>query len=440
MTLRELRTKRANIIKQARELVDKADAEKRDLSAEEQQQYDKAWTDIEALASDIDRRERLEEAERREAERELQERDRLAREERRGTERTSEPVRPPAPGDGSREQREQRGDRADAASAMEMRAFRRWLLHDRMGEEESRAWERLQESRALNAATDAAGAYTLAPEQFVNELLKAVDDAVYMRQWSRGFRVKNKNGLGVPVLDTDPADADWTTELLTGSEDSAMAFGKRALQAYPMAKRIKVSKTLLRSSELMVDQIVRDRLAYKFGLTWEKAMLTGDGSSKPLGVFIASPNGIDTGRDMATGNTATTITFDGLINAKYHLKGQYHANARWLFHRTAQREIAKLKDLDNQYLWRESVRAGEPDRVLGLPIFMSEFVPNTFTTGLYVGILGDFRFYWYTDMLDFQIQHLMELYAETNQDGFIGRAEGDGMPVLEEAFVRVTLA
>jgi hypothetical protein len=34
----------------------------------------------------------------------------------------------------------------------------------------------------------------------------------------------------------------------------------------------------------------------------------------------------------------------------------------------------------------------------------------------------------------------MELYAETNQVGLIGRIESDGQPVLEEAFARVTLA
>jgi hypothetical protein len=37
-------------------------------------------------------------------------------------------------------------------------------------------------------------------------------------------------------------------------------------------------------------------------------------------------------------------------------------------------------------------------------------------------------------------QRLVELFAATNQVGFIGRRELDGMPVLSEAFVRVTLA
>jgi len=36
-----------------------------------------------------------------------------------------------------------------------------------------------------------------------------------------------------------------------------------------------------------------------------------------------------------------------------------------------------------------------------------------------------------------RIQRLVELYAETNEIGFIGRLETDGMPVLEEPFVRM---
>ena len=71
---------------------------------------------------------------------------------------------------------------------------------------------------------------------------------------------------------------------------------------------------------------------------------------------------------------------------------------------------------------------------------MSEYVPNTFTTGLYTGVLADWRFYWIADALDMTVQRLVELYARSNQIGFIGRKETDGMPVLAEAFARVKMA
>ena len=53
------------------------------------------------------------------------------------------------------------------------------------------------------------------------------------------------------------------------------------------------------------------------------------------------------------------------------------------------------------------------------PSNVSEFVPNTFTTGLFVGIVGDWSTYWIADALDMTVQRLIELYAEANQTGFI---------------------
>jgi HK97 family phage major capsid protein len=303
------------------------------------------------------------------------------------------------------------------------------------------AWqERSQELQAaLQADSDTAGGYLVTPIQFVDQLVKAIDDMVFIRQWATVFSVPNAESLGVPSLDADPADADWTTELATGSEDSTMAFGRRQLTPHPVAKRIKISNKLLNKVPDS-EGLVRDRLAYKFGITFEKACLTGSGANQPLGVFTASALGISTARDVSTDNTTTEMSLDGLTNAKFALKGQYWPRARWLFHRDGVKQIAKIKDGNGQYIWRESVREGEPDRLLNLPVAMSEYAPNTFTTGLYVGIVGDFGNYWIADSMAMSLQRLVELYAETNQVGLIGRLESDGMPVLEEAFVRVKLA
>jgi HK97 family phage major capsid protein len=74
-----------------------------------------------------------------------------------------------------------------------------------------------------------------------------------------------------------------------------------------------------------------------------------------------------------------------------------------------------------------------------MPYHTSDFAPNTFTTAQYVGLLGDFSHYWIADALDMRVQRLIELYAENNQIGFIGRKETDGQPVMGEAFARVKL-
>lgn len=403
----EMRQQRAKLIKQARDLVDRAEAEKRSLTAEEEEQYKRIMNDVEELRKKIEREEQL-----RALEYDLAQ-----------SQGTVAGGKEP-PGDDNRANKQD--EEVRAAFNKFLRGGIQVLNHE--------------EVRALQAGVDTLGGYIVAPQQFVNQLIKAVDNLVYIRQWATKFTIERAESLGAPALDSDVDDAEWTSEIATGSEDTGMSFGKRELHPHPLAKLVKVSNKLLRQAVIDPEALVRDRLAYKFGVAEEKAFLVGDGVNKPLGIFVASDQGISTARDVSNGNTTTSITFDGLITTKYALKGQYWPRARWLFHRNAVEQIAKLKDSNGQYIWRESVRVGEPDRLLGFPVYMSEYVPNTFTAGQYVGVLGEFSHYWIADALDMQIQRLVELYAEKNQTGFIGRREVDGMPVLEEAFVRVKLA
>ena len=445
MNIKELLQKRAGLIAQARAIIDKADGEKRGLTDEETQAYDALMNDVTKLTADIERRKRLEGFEQ-------------ALGQPQGEPQRPEPgvgeggsrTAPTAPTFGSRGLRglqagwleEPEWQRlARTAAPQYAGEFRHWL---RSGIASAamralRDGQPASEQRALQADSDTLGGYLVTPVQFVDRLIQAVDNLVYVRQWATVFPVPSADSLGAPSLDTDPADPAWTTELLIGSEDSSMALGRRELQPHPLAKYIKVSRKLLRMVP-SVEDLVLQRLGYKFSVVLENAYLNGDGAGQPLGVFTASASGISTGRDVSTGNTTTEIRFDGLIEAKYTMKQQYWPRLRWIFHRDGVKQIAKLKDGDGQYIWSESTRVGEPDRILGFPVFMSEYAPNTFTTGLYVGILGDFAQYWIADALDMEMQRLVELYAATNQVGFIGRLESDGMPVLEEAFVRVKLA
>jgi HK97 family phage major capsid protein len=408
MTIRELLEKRANLIANARELVDRADKEERTLNAEEQESYDKHFKDI----NDIEERIKKEEA-LREAELKLE-------------------TYKPEEGPGS-EPEEKKGV---TSSEDYRKAFNNYL---KTGVKRGLIVGEDKESRALQMDIDESGGYTVVPEVFARELIKAVDNMVFIRQYARVETLTNAASLGVPSLDADPADATWTSELAIGDEDSTMDFGKRELSPHPLAKYIKVSRKLLRTSAFDIEGLVSDRLAYKHAVPQENAFLNGSGSGQPLGVFTASNDGISTGQDVSTGNTDSSITFDGLKEAKYTIKTNYWPRVRWIFHRDAVKQISKLKDGEGQYIWQPSVVAGDPDRVLSFPVHMSEYAPNTFSSGNYVGILGDFSFYWIADALDMEIQRLVELYAASNQIGFIGRMECDGMPVLEEAFVRVTL-
>ena len=407
--LKAWQDERGKLVTEARAIVDKAEVEKRSLTDEEKGKCDELIAKQEELRGNIEREQVIVEAERQAAETEVRGKDA-----------------------GKDDKKDETRSLSPRATEEYRSAFAKFLSGGTRALSES-------EMRALQSDSDTAGGYMVSSEQFVNTLIKAIDNKVFVRGLATKFQVPSSQSLGAASLDNNPADAAWTAEILTGDEDSTMSFGKRELTPHPLAKRIKISKKLLRQLG-GAEALVRDRLAYKFAVSEEQAFMTGSGSNQPLGVFTASANGISTSRDVSTGNSTTAMTLDGLTRAKYSLKQDYLAGSQWVFHRDAILQLALIKDGNGQYIWRESVRVGEPDRLLNIPINMSEYAPNTFTTGLYVGLLGDFSYYWIADALNMQIQVLNELYAETNQVGYIGRMETDAMPVLGEAFARVKLA
>lgn len=414
MTVTMLREKRLNVLENARAARKKADEEKRLLTPEERQQLDGWLNEYSNLGVEIEQEERL------------------ARFELESASSTGTAVgrRDSKSGDGLETPESDDQAKRDKRSTEILNAFltRRNIATNP------------EELRALQIDLDTAGGYITPGVQFVNQLIKAVDDMVFARQYATVVNVPNADSLGLPSLDNDPADSDWTNELSTGNEDTAMSFGKRELKPHPLAKRLKVSNTLLRKAALDPATLVRDRLAYKNAVTEEKGYLTGNGNLQPLGVFTASNDGVPTGRDIATGNTSSAMTLAGAVACKYNLKPAYWRRARWAMHRDIAVDLAGQVSTDGVFLWRESARAGEPARLLDMPVDLSEFAPNTKTTGQYCAILGDWAAgYIIAQSLSLQIQRLDELYAETNQTGFISRSEVDGMPVLAEAFSRSKL-
>ena len=413
---REMREQRHKLLLSAREILDKADEEKRSLESAEDANYKKAMADSEELRKKIEAAE-----ERNELDRQIAE-DELAR----GREQEGE------------QRNKQTGDEETGLSrSWETSEYRSlWAKSIALGGPSRLSAE---EQRALSAGTGTEGGYLYAPEMFVNELLQNITNEVIIRGTARVFPpLAGTDSLGAPVLTNRMADAAWTSELGSPSTDSTLAFGKRSLRPNPLIKEILVSKVLLRKTS-MAEQVVREELARVAGEAMENGYMTGSGSEEPLGVFTASANGITTSRDVATSNTSTTPTADGLKAARYELKETYFKRATWIFHRDVMELIAKLKDGNGRYLLQDSITQGDPDKLLGRPVRLSEFAPNTISASAYVGILGDFSNYWIVDSMDMEVQQLTELYARNNKDCFLVRMSSDGAPVRSEAFVRVKL-
>jgi HK97 family phage major capsid protein len=439
LSLKEKLDSRANLFEQYKSILNRADADKKELTADDRGNLDRLDTQIDALSAEID----TENSDQKRREKATAFEARLRGDIGRQTESLAPGSAPgvslpesslkllrPKMFGGVQEELLKFGSGSPEALRMSADYRKNYMNYLATG-------ERL----GLQVGVDTKGGY-LAPPTVVAELIKFLDNMVFMRGICRTITTPGTVSLGVPTWDTDPNDCDWTAEVPASAitEDDAARIGKRELMPHLLTKLLKMGMVLLNSNTLFsVESLLAERLAYKFAITEEQAFLTGTGIQQPLGVFTASSSGIATTRD-TTAAATTTFTMDELISTLYSLKAAYQARSTWIFHRDTVQRIRKFKTGDSQYLWQPSVVAGQPDLVLNRPYVMSEYAPNTYTTGLYVAIIGDFSSYWIVDSMNLEIQRLNELYATTNQVGMIGRKMTDAMPVLGEAFARLKLA
>lgn len=282
----------------------------------------------------------------------------------------------------------------------------------------------LAERKALSVGTDAAGGVLVASEVMFTKLIEILMPAVLMRTL----------GTVLPPLTTAASmqigsaseldDAEWTSELATGSDDSSTPFGARSLRPHPLAKRVKVSKTLLRTASIDTEAWVRGAIAKKFAKAEESAFMNGDGVNKPLGVFQSSlPTTV-------TAASATDIVYQDLVNVEFSLAAQYQPGASWIGHRTIIKEVFSLLDGDGRPLLRSIPNAGAKYTLLDYPLNLTEYAPSASTTGAKVLALGNWTdAYYIVDTLNTTVERLDQLYAEANQMGYIARKETDGMLV-----------
>ncbi len=425
----KLRQQRSDLLNKGRNLVNKAEAEDRDLSAEENEEHKRIMADAATLKV---RYERLEQQAGLEA-------DNVAPQLRLTSANANTPL--PASNEqkpytmnlhgqsivfeaGSDEwRRNQPGARADFKSYLMGGAPTQYLAN-------------------ISRTNDVAGGYVTAPEEFVGELIKDIDNVFIVRSLARKFSTFAKS-LGAPRR-TRRLDAfQWGTESSTPTKDGAggqgIAFGKRSFTPHDMTGEVDVSNEFIRSALLDSEAMVREEIAYGAGELEEQAFMTGNGIGRPMGMFTPSSLGISTGRDTLTGSNSA-ITADALRTCKYSLKEFYrtHPSTRWIFNRTIIGDISKLKASGTgQYLWKEGIAEGEPDRLLSIPIAETEYAPATYGAGNYVGGLFALYWYWIVDGLDFGIQRLVELEARANQTVYLIRRKVDANISKEEAAGRL---
>lgn len=277
-------------------------------------------------------------------------------------------------------------------------------------------------SNVLVEGTDASGGY-LVPAEWDSRLIEAMEHENVIR--ALGTVITTSGERKINVAATRPA-ASWVEE---GGElvFTDPGFNQVILDAYKLSVATKVSEELLADNQYDLEGFLIRAFGASIAAAEEEAFITGDGNSKPTGLLHPTKGG-----QIGIVTAGNSITADEVLDLIYKLKRPYRAKAAFITADSTLAQIRKLKDGTGQYIWSPGLSAGEPDRLLGYPVYTSAYVP-TIAAGQPVMAFGDISYYNIGDRGTRSIAALHELYAGVGQVAFVAKERVDGKLILPEA-------
>ncbi|RZQ59831.1 phage major capsid protein [Amycolatopsis suaedae] len=375
---------------------DAAEADNRDLTAEERQNWDEAEARLTEVSGDIERLERF-------AQLDTVDRSQIIQA---GT-TPAGPVRE---------------ENVDARYADAFTRYMRGGMDRLDAEQRQLLMENFSEVRAQGTTPDTAGGY-LVPEGFRNvmtETMKAFGGLL---------------GIANVITTTTGNDLPWPTNDDTGNEGAILAentqvteldvtVGQRKLAAHTYTSRlVRVSYQLLQDSAFNINTWLPRKLGERIGRAAAGHFCSGTGTNQPEGITTS----VTIGKTGATGQV-TSIIYDDLVDLEHSVDPAYRTNARYLMSDAALKMIRKLKDADNRPLWVPVPAPGFPATINGYGYTIDNKMPVPAASAKSI-VFGDIAAgYIIRQVLDVQTLRLTERYADFLQVGFLGFARLDGKP------------
>ena len=279
-----------------------------------------------------------------------------------------------------------------------------------------------QVSNVLVEGTDASGGY-LVPDEYDARLIEALEQENVIRKLGTVIQTSGERKINVAA--TKPA-ASWVEEC--GELAFADAtFDQKILDAFKLSVAVKVSEELLADNQYDLESYLIRAFGQAIANAEEEAFLVGDGVSKPTGLLHPTLGG-----QIGITSAGNTLSADEVIDLIYKLKRPYRAKASFIMADSTLAFLRKVKDGTGQYIWSPGLTAGEPDRLLGYPVYTSAYVPAV-AAGQPVIAFGDISYYNIGDRGTRSFAALHELYAGVGQVAFVAKERVDGKLILPEA-------
>lgn len=161
-------------------------------------------------------------------------------------------------------------------------------------------------------------------------------------------------------------------------------FERFPLNAYKFGALAEVTEEAATDSALNIAQIVAEDMGYDLARTLATKVWLGTGTNEPHGLITGATLTVDA----ATGST-TTATINDLIDLQHGIVAPYRRNSAFYMNDNSAKGVRKLQDANQNYVWQPAVVAGQPDRLLGSPVFTDYNLPDMAASATGAVVFGD---------------------------------------------------
>ena len=352
--VQQLHKEHNQAVEAQRAVLDKAVAERRELSGEERQIIERTDADMDRLSTEIDQWLKRNKAQR-ERDEALGNLAAVATPDQRAAAKNADEDVERALDDffRGRSSGNATGERGRPAFELDLTPALRAMTMHRQGAGPD-------ELRALSIVTAAAGG-TLVPTTFSTTLLMAMET------------ITGPIEAGAEILNTTSGESFvYFTEATAGTaavvgEGSVVAgsdptFGRLSLGAYKYGELITVSNELIADSGIDIVSYVARQAGKALGRVTNTAFTTGAGTNAPQGFVVGGGNG----GTVQTGSTGVPAYTD-LVNLVYNVSDEAYAGSGAVFMTKFSNlaAIRKIQDGNGNYIWQTSLAAGQPSTLLG---------------------------------------------------------------------------
>jgi len=237
------------------------------------------------------------------------------------------------------------------------------------------------EEKALSTSVAADGGYLVDPATAAT-IAGVLRNASSIRAVANVVQVE-ATAYDVLVDHTD-IGAGWANETTASAETGTPQIERISIPLHELSALPKASQRLLDDSAFNVEDWLAERIADKFARAEGGAFISGDGIDKPKGFlnYGSATNGTEVWGEVghvltgATGDFAAVNPADAIVDLVYALGARYRANATFVMNSKTAGAVRKMKDADGRFLWSDGLSAGEPARLMGYPVLISEDMPD----------------------------------------------------------------